>query len=148
MKLNWPVWNKTRLSGLNSGRIFKIPRKRPVQFSVNAESQTHLCETQSIRSPLVRPGDTSKGRRGAACWWWTFNAANPGHVRRSSPISAPFRLPRKCTGVFPLQLLLVGDLCFDELGQKNERLLPAEIAGLERNDGRRSFLQDVQLSSA
>ena len=66
------------------------------------------------------------------------------------------KLPLLCPGLsafwqvhrsFASQLL-VGDLRLDELGQKNERFLPAEVACLGWNDSRHPFLHDVQLSSA
>lgn len=37
---------------------------------------------------------------------------------------------------------------FDELGKEREGFLPAEIAGLQWNDGGYAFLHDVQLGSA
>src|SRR5467141_1304551 len=43
---------------------------------------------------------------------------------------------------------LAGNLSFDELCEKDERFLPAEIAGLGRNGIRYPFLHYVQLSTA
>lgn len=46
----------------------------------------------------------------------------------------------------PFRTVLLGNLSLDELGQQNERFLPAQIASLGRYDRGNSFLHDAQFS--
>ena len=55
---------------------------------------------------------------------------------------------RNCSSLGYGSSPLIGNICLNELGQKNERFLPAEVARLGGNNGRHTFLHDVQLGPA
>ena len=105
---------------------------------------------QDARRAVRRPSSVFWRPSGSAAELWIRPRAggwrrlrSPAASQRLRPLAAEW-LPGSAARA-PAGIPLVRDLGLDEQRQESERFLPAEIAGLGRNDVGHPFLHDAQL---
>ena len=97
------------------------------------DADLHVVHKQSGASWVARVGEVLRNLQ-SKCGFHRFFKSCARSNETSSEDSPPVSLP--------------WNLGLDELRKQYERLLPAEIATLERNSAWYSFLHDVQFGSA